>query len=200
MFNKIKNLAMQSGYRLLRAKGANCPECKYKLNLPAQIPDDGMDTMLTCSQCGWSDSLSGLFSLTRGDHLSAKTTKPDGCKILESVEMGTHTWLIPAKKRLNFLMFFSAFWLFATGFVVIGSLFGKVTDTSTGESVTGWGYLFFMPFLLVGLIAAYIGLRLAFTELILRVDGDKITLLRRFFGRVWGEEYRDAGFWWGLSG
>lgn len=187
MFKKIKNIAMKGGYRLALSKGADCPECGKKLHLPARMPEGGMDAVISCHHCGWSDSFSGLFSLSRGDHLGAKQSKPEETKILESVDGDRYTWLMPAKRRPNFMLFFSALWLLFIGFFTGVMVFGNPTDSSTGEPLGWWVYLFLVPFWAVGLGLAYVGLRQAFTELILRVDGREVTLLRKFFGRVWGK-------------
>lgn len=187
MFAKIKDVAVAGGYHLMRSKGVNCPDCERKLDLPADMPEGGMDAVISCQHCGWSDSFSGLFSLSRGDHLAPKHSKPAGCCILESVDGETHTWMIPAKKRFNFLLLFAAIWLLFVGVFTAAIAFGNPTDSATGEPPDGWGYLFLLPFWVAGLGVAYAGLRMSFTELILRVDGEKVTLLRKFFGKVWGK-------------
>ncbi len=185
MFEKLINMAKSGAYRVLQIKGVDCPECGEKLHLPAKMPAEGADAVISCQHCSWRDSISNLIRHSQGNYLAPKEHKPKGCKIMESTEGETHTWLIPPKRRPNFLMFFSAFWLFVTGIITVTFLVGGMREASSGESVATWaGILFLFPFWVIGLVTGYIGLRLAFTELILRVDGEEVLLMRKFFKRV----------------
>ena len=189
MFKKLADFASKKGYELLKKRGAHCPECGRPLSLPRELPEDGFKSTIKCHACSWMGSIGGLNRSPDSDQASdggrVDRIKPADSKIKEVIGIQKATWLIPAKKGFNFLMFFAAFWLSIVSFITFGLIAGSV-DMEGGGDLPSWaGGLFLIPFWLIGLGVGYVGLRMAYTELLIRVDQDAVVLTRKFFNRMW---------------
>ena len=184
MFKKLVSSAKESGYQKVRKKGVRCPDCGNALDLPEHLPEAGFGMTLKCSHCSWMGGLSSLISHgSRDQLLSSRKEKPEGSKIKEVIGEVKASWLIPAKRKFNFLMFFALFWLLVTGAFTFGLLFGGVQVS--GDMPLWGGMLFLGIFWLIGLGMGYAGLRMAYTELLVRVDENAVILTRRFFKKMW---------------
>ena len=189
MFKKLTHFASEKGYEILKNRGAHCPECGRPIDLPASLPEDGFHSTIKCGSCPWMGSIGGLNRAPEDDAASSGggstvRVKPADSKIKDVVGIQKATWLIPAKKGFNFLMFFAAFWLSIVSVITFGMITGNV-DSDGGDLPAWAGGLFLIPFWLIGIGVAYTGLRMAYTELLIRVDQDAVILTRKFFNRMW---------------
>jgi len=183
MFKKIISSAKESGYQKLRRRGVNCPSCGRALPLPEHLPEAGFSMTVKCDHCSWVGGLSNLMGVGSGkDTQSPLLEKPEKSKIKEAIGEVKASWLIPAKKGVNFLMFFAAFWLLITGGVTFGLTFGTVE--ASGDMPLWGGLLFLSVFWMIGLGVGYAGLRMAYTEFLIRVDEEKVILTRKFFKKI----------------
>jgi len=57
-------------------------------------------------------------------------------------------------------------------------------DSDSGEPASDWWILFFVPFLAIGVGLLYAGLRMQYTEVMVLLDGVKLRVMKRFFGKV----------------
>ena len=184
MFKKLISLASEKAYELLKKRGASCPDCAKPLTLPDHLPEAGYKSTIKCTHCSWMGSIGSLHRSSDDDH-SAIQSKPSDSNIRESIGIQKATWLIPAKKKFNFLMFFGAIWITMISFATYGMITGGVNMEGGGEAPPWVAGLFLVPFWGVGLVVGYIGLRMAYTELLVRVDQSDVVLTRKFFKRIW---------------
>lgn len=180
MLENLKGFALQKLYAIAVRKGVDCPQCDKRLDLPAKLPAGGLDAEFSCDKCDWSGSLTDFISEGRNDSDAGIAEKPTDSRIIESNKQGGKSWLIPARKRPNFLWFFSAFWLVITGFVSVAMVAGEIE----GDNLGALAYLFMLPFWAVGIGTAYWGLRMSFLEVIVVVKEDQLILLKKVFGKV----------------
>ncbi|GEM_PF-4728524 len=190
MFKKLAHFASEKGYQLLLKRGTPCPECGNPLNLPQSLPEAGFKSTIKCRHCSWMGSIGGLNrssddEMSSGEGCQKVYPKPSDSQIREVIGIQKATWLIPAKKGVNFLMFFAAFWLSIVSFITFGMITGSVDMEGGGDLPVWAGGLFLIPFWLIGLGVGYLGLRMAYTELLIRVDQDAVILTRKFFNRMW---------------
>lgn len=184
MFNKLISLASSKAYEMLLTRGVSCPDCGKPLDLPRALPEAGFKSTIKCRHCEWMGSLSSL-SQSMVDVHSATHEKPTDCLIREAIGIQKATWLIPAKKKFNFLMFFALIWLGMISFATVGMMTGGVSMEDGGDTPPWVAELFLIPFWAIGLGVGYIGLRMAYTELLVRVDPSNVVLTRKFFKRMW---------------
>lgn len=181
MFQKIKDLALAKGYQMLRGRKLGCPDCGTQLSLPETLPTEGFSAVIHCSSCAWSDSLSSV-TYDR-DRDAVVKNKPAKSRIRESVGVEKATWLIPAKKGINFLLFFAVFWLGVTSFFSYMLWFGDAQLDGGASPLLG--KLFVLPFWIVGLGIFYGGLRMSYTDVLIRIDAKKVVLTRSIINRRW---------------
>jgi hypothetical protein len=130
-------------------------------------------------------TLTSLRALSRGEAHTPLAVKPEGCLIKEALGEERASWLIPAKRKINFLMVFAGIWLVMSSFGLVGVLH-EVMQSNGGDE---WiGVLMLGVFLAVGVAVGYIGLRMAYTELLIRVGVDEVVLTRKFFKKMWDKK------------
>lgn len=180
MFEKLKKIALEKGYKLARLKGAKCPECSKPLDLPREMPVGGLDAIFYCDYCGWSGSVTDFMS--RGSKYDVVKQKPAQSKIQETFTAEGLTWVIPAKRRPNFFLFFALIWLSFTSFMTFMFVLGDPVDSETGEPVSRWIGLFFVPFWAVGIGIFYAGINMALGSQSITVGRGKIILKKHLLG------------------
>jgi len=188
MFDKLITLASSKAYEMLKSRGAMCPDCGKPLALPENLPKAGFKSTIKCGHCPWMGSFSSLNRSDR-DQQSATSVKPDGSKIRETIGIQKASWLIPAKKKVNFLMVFGLIWVGFVAFMTVGMITGDVSMEGGGEAPSWLVGLFIIPFWAIGLGVGYTGLRMSYTELLVRVDEKQVVLTRRFFKKMWDKSF-----------
>ena len=174
MFEKMKGFTQEKLYDLARKNEGHCPNCGAAVSMPQKLPMEN----LFCAECFWRGSWRALESGS-GPGVVLRE-KPAACKITEKEFPDGREWLIPSKKRINFLLVFG---LLFGGFpllLLVFSLIGGDFDSELG--MLGMA-AFLSIFIFIGAGVFYIGLRLAFTAFFLSVKNDEAILIRKFFGR-----------------
>ena len=179
MLDTLKNYALKKAYAIARKKGPTCPSCGGKIELPFQMPKEGMDAESSCVKCGWDGLITDLFRIDRRERVVVD--KPADSKIKLGMSADGQTWEIPATKRLNFFWFFSVFWLAITGAGTFAFLFGSVE--SDGGPVGPWFLLFLVPFWAVGLGVLYVAIRGTFGSTTVIKNNRSIIVRQHLFGR-----------------
>ncbi|MGE9266488.1 MAG: DUF3592 domain-containing protein [Verrucomicrobiales bacterium] len=174
MIDRLSEFAKEKTYALLRKKGAACPKCGEALDLPAELATD----QLACSACAWRGSWTEAMSARHPARVPEE--KPKGCQITEKEVSGGREWLLPAKKRINFFLFFGLFFGGLPLLMIVLVLTGVEMEGNLG---TLGAVLFLFLFVAVGGAVFYWGLRVGFTEYFLRVADGEAVLVRKFFGR-----------------
>lgn len=191
MFNRIQDFAFKKGYALARKKGMNCPSCSNKLDLPAQMPEGGLDAAVSCQKCGWEGLITDLFSSGSDRRQRIVTEKPLKSKIKRGIGPDGETWEIPAEMRPNFMWLFSLFWLGITGVIsaafIVGFIKGGVKNES-GETVSGLWLLFFVPFWIVGLGTLYAAFRGTFGYFTIIKNRQSLKVRRHLLGNKTDKE------------
>jgi len=185
MFKKIVSSAKESGCQKLRERGVNCPECGSALRMPDHLPEAEFQMTLKCESCTWMGTLASLRSAGGNDY-TPLAMKPGDSRIKEVLGEERATWLIPAKKKMNFLMVFALIWLVMSSFGFVGVLMEFLKSENGGDEWIGVLMLGF--FVLIGLGVGYGGLRMAYTELLIRVGVDEVVLTRKFFKKMWDKK------------
>ncbi|MBK1790778.1 hypothetical protein [Persicirhabdus sediminis] len=173
MFKLVKGLAERKGYEHLRKKGAVCPMCSWSLALPAVMPDE-----IVCCACGWSGGMMDLIFL-EPDSANRIYEKPAKSKIIESKDDGSCSWLLPATKKINFMLVLSVVLLV---FVGAFTAFAVIVETeSVSYKITTLSFT--IPFWLGGIAIGYFGLKSMLMESIVVVDRERVILLQKLFGK-----------------
>jgi len=187
MFEKISDSLLEFSYQKMRKRVNKCPRCQEMLEMPLHLPEAKYESTISCSHCGWLGTLSDLGShlLNRNVEIEEPLiVKPKQSQIREVLGDQKASWLIPAKKKINFLMVFGGIWTAFTSLFIVLMLTQNV-QTSGGNSGLWFAGLMLTLFFTIGLVIGYIGMRMSYTELLIRVDDEFVTLTRKFFNRMW---------------
>lgn len=172
--------------RAARAGGVNCPECGTAVPINAAVRE--MRSVLACPGCGRRASITELT--VRGKswgreeeddepRVPARPVKPEGSRIVvRELKNGGQAWEIPRSGKGGFILAFAVLWLLFTGPFGVMMVWQAV---SGGEFEPG--SLMIMPFVLVGLVLLYFGLRAKYADHLVIVDRDSVILGRSLFGR-----------------
>lgn len=184
MLEGLKKFVIRNGYTLLRKKRVKCPECNEPLELPVKLPKGGLEGFIECAQCGWRNSLSSLLAAgSRVEEEDYLREKPSHSKIEKVADEEDQTWLIPAKRKLNFLIFFGTVWLLFTGLFTTLVFFGEPVEGNGEQLEDVWVGLFLVPFWLIGIGVMYFGLRMSLSAFSIVVNNHELRVSRHFLGR-----------------
>jgi hypothetical protein len=162
------------------------------MELPREVTDELYDMLVECPHCGFGCSLLAVRETHRRQVILPPGVTPPHHSLNAAPEFeaqgGTNTWDFAPKKKLNFFILFSGFWLLITGIVTSGFLFGKGESNVTPVFLG----LFLSAFWLIGLGLLYVGLRIALIRQRLELTSTELIYEKILFGRhkriVWPRE------------
>jgi len=191
MFQQLKSSALKTAYNFARKKGIHCPDCEEPLDLPRAMPLEEKNETISCDQCSWFGTPSVLLYEStgkafsdndrkrRGGLIAHPVAKPANSKIKETTDGQNASFLLPARKKINAIVFFSVFWL---AFTTVHCFF--MLSGSGFSSALFFLIPFYLIFFAVGIGMAYVALRSVFMEQLLVINDQEITHLKKFFGRT----------------
>lgn len=171
----FKQFAVEKFYQLLLAKGVKCPSCREEIDLPRQIPEEGLSASINCKKCSWYGRLDDIGHDDRY-LVEPLTDQPKNSSVIKEVTDGGVSWIVPSTKKPNFLWFFAGFWLTVSFIITTGFLFSPEIDI--------FGILFMIPFLGVGIGVLFAGLWMSYSKFSIHVENEKVTLKHVFFSWV----------------
>ncbi len=121
--------------------------------------------------------------------------KPSWTKIRRDVKGdGSVVWVIPARGRFGFFLYFGVCWILVTAMVSGGFLFSFSSGGRIKGNFPEWVFVpFFAMFWVIGLFFLYAGLREKYMSHVVSVGGGIVRLRREMFGKVREKVLQEKG-------
>jgi hypothetical protein len=180
MLQRLVSALEQQQLKMAAAKGTlACPQCGESPAMPPTKPE----AILTCEACGHFGSASEWVPANLSAPASRAGVPPGGTRIQRETLGATVVWDIPPSGKSGGLIAFGWVWTtfiaFFTSLVLYSFLFG-----TPGKDNGPLGFLFLIPFWVVGLGMLHIGYRMKNARHKVVIGDGKVTLTREWRGKV----------------
>lgn len=189
----LKNLQTWAIRQALKAHPeVVCPRCQTRFAPPPPESFKNYNDPMICPNCGRQITLQEITGSSEAGAAQLNTPtrvpQPMGSEVrVDELQGGMKGFRLPTGKRSCFLLVFTLFWNGIIGFIIFAATTG-LGDNAENPFEDWWGFLFFLPFILVGLALAVLTVKAQFEKVTVLLSPQAIMLERSTLG--WNRIHR----------